>query len=204
MVKVKICGMRRSEDIESANRLRPDYIGFVFAESRRQISASLAASLRQQLAPGILAVGVFVNENPDQIAALCDNGIIDLVQLHGDEDEAYLTQLKKRIHKPVIKAVRVKSVADVLSAADSACDYLLLDSYSKSMYGGSGQEFDLRLIPELKKPFFLAGGVNPENVRDKIAACSPYAIDASSGVEGEDGYKSYDKMKRLIDEVREG
>ncbi len=187
-----------------ANRLRPDYIGFVFAKSRRQVSPELAKSLRRQLEPGISAVGVFVNEEPDHIAALCERGIIDLVQLHGDEDQTYLETLREQVSCPIIKAVRVRNVEDILSAASFNCSYLLLDSYSKTMYGGSGQGFDLHLIPQMEKPYFLAGGLTPENVRDKVAACHPYAIDASSGVEGEDSYKSYDKMKRLIDQVREG
>ena len=201
MTKIKICGLSRAEDILAVNRLRPDFAGFVFAKSRRQVSIAQAEVLSGLLIPDIKAVGVFVNEDPALIEALCGEHIIDVVQLHGDEDRAYMEALKKRIDRPVIRAVRVRSKEQVLEAQTLPCEYLLLDTYTKDVYGGSGERFDLSLIPELTKPFFLAGGLNGDNVAAAIAAGHPWCVDISSGAET-DGYKDPEKIRRLTEIVR--
>lgn len=203
MTKVKICGLMTQEDIACVNDCMPEYAGFVFAPSRRQVTEPLAKELRMDLNPGIQAVGVFVNEEKENIAKLCEEGIINVVQLHGDEDEAYIRELKSLIKAPVIKALRVRSKEQAIQANDLPCDYLLLDTYTKGQYGGSGETFDLGLIPPMKKPFFLAGGLTQHNVRERIISCSPYAVDVSSGVEGERGQKERVKIQEFIEKVRE-
>ena len=200
--KVKICGLRRLRDIEMANLYEPDYVGFVFAASSRQVTEEHAESLKAELADGILAAGVFVNAPAVQAARIAEKGIIDMIQLHGDEDEAYICSLKRLTGRPVIKAVRVQSREQILQAEKLPCDYLLLDTYTKGQYGGSGKSFDLSLIPGLSKPFFLAGGLNAENVRQALEISGAFAADVSSAVET-DGYKDTDKVKDFIQAVRE-
>ncbi|WRS26229.1 phosphoribosylanthranilate isomerase [Oscillospiraceae bacterium MB08-C2-2] len=200
MTKVKFCGLRRMEDIQAANALLPDYIGFVFAPSPRQVTPELAKSLRQKLDRSIASVGVFVDAAIEDIAALCESGVITHIQLHGHEDEAYLTQLRSRIKAPIIKAIRVQSREQVLAAQALPCEYLLLDSYHDKKMGGSGKALDLSLIPPLTKPFFLAGGLDAGNVKERIAACRPYGVDVSSGVETA-GFKDPEKMREFINAV---
>lgn len=201
--KVKICGLMRLEDVACVNACRPEYAGVVFAESRRKVDGEWVKGLRAYLDPEIEVTGVFVNEEPEKILSLCDGGVIDAVQLHGDEDEAYMEYLKERISNPIIKAVRVQNQAQILQAQKWPCDFLLLDTYTKGQYGGSGQTFNLSLIPQMQKPFFLAGGLTAANVREKIELCHPYAVDISSGVEGEDGWKDSNKIREFIERVRE-
>lgn len=199
--KVKICGLRREEDILLANDCKPDYIGFVFAKSKRQVSGETAAKLKQLLNSDIQAVGVFVNASIEEIAELCEKHIIDVVQLHGDEDQDYILELKKYVKNPIVKAVRVKNTEQILEAENLPCDMLLLDTYTKGQYGGSGTTFDYELIPKLRKPYFLAGGLTIENVTQAIMRCKPYAVDISSGVET-DGWKDAEKVRTLIEKVR--
>lgn len=204
MSKIKICGLKRQEDISMVNELSPDYIGFVFAKSSRQVTGMQAEELKNQLLPSIKAVGVFVNEEQEKILHLCERGIIDLVQLHGDETQAYIQELKNLISCPVIKAVRVQSSEQISRAEELPCDYLLLDTYTKGQYGGSGQVFDRTLIPQLTKPFFLAGGLTADNVAASIKECqkcAPYAVDVSSAVET-DGVKDRQKAADFILRVR--
>ncbi|WP_343208250.1 phosphoribosylanthranilate isomerase [Anaerolentibacter hominis] len=202
-VRIKICGLTRLEDIEAVNRFMPDYIGFVFAESRRRAEPEQAKALKAMLDPDIQAVGVFVNEPVENIVELCKCGIIDVVQLHGDETRDTIEQLKKLIDCPVVKAVRVRSAEQILEAEKLPCDMLLLDTYVKGQYGGSGASFDRRLIPELKKPFFLAGGLDENNVLQAIEDCHPCCVDISSGAEL-DGRKDAQKIKRLVELVHTG
>ncbi|MFA0815006.1 MAG: phosphoribosylanthranilate isomerase [Anaerofustis sp.] len=201
MTKIKICGLRRSEDIAAVNEAMPDYIGFVFAESRRRITKETARELKHLLDPNILSVGVFVNATLHEIMDICSDGIIDLIQLHGDESEKYTETLRSECGLPIIKAVRVASRQDILSAEHFPCDYLLLDTYQKDAYGGSGITFDWGLIPSIEKPYFLAGGLNEENIAAAIKTCRPYCVDVSSGAET-DGYKDREKIKRIVQTVR--
>ncbi|MDD4715384.1 MAG: phosphoribosylanthranilate isomerase [Oscillospiraceae bacterium] len=200
-MKIKICGLSRQEDIAAVNEARPDYVGFVFAPSRRQVDPDRAKRLKKALNPGILAVGVFVNALAEEILPLCRAGVIDLIQLHGEENAAYITALKARTHAPVIRAVRVRSKAQVLRAQEIPCDYLLLDAYRKGMPGGTGEGFDWSLLPPLSKPFFLAGGIRLETVKTAASVC-PYCLDVSSGAET-GGRKDPNKIKALVRAVRE-
>lgn len=201
MTKLKVCGLSRDIDIDIANELIPDYVGFVFANSSRQVDEELACYLRAKLEPVVQSVGVFVNDSLERIIRLCNAGIIDLVQLHGDEDEEYIRMLKKEIHQPVIKAVRVQSKDDILKAEELSSDYILLDCYHESQYGGCGKSFDWSLITKVHKPFFLAGGINNRNVIQAINQAQPYCIDISSGVET-DGWKDRIKIIEILRKIR--
>lgn len=181
-MKIKICGLTRPEDIAAVNEARPDYIGFVFAKSKRQVDERQAADLKKSLDPGILTVGVFVDAPLEQIESLCRKGLLDAAQLHGNEDAAYMKALRARIRQPVLKALRVESAAQILEAQAFPCDWLLLDAAPPGGYGGGGQPFDWTLIPRGIKPFFLAGGLTPETIH-AAAACGPCCLDISSGVE---------------------
>ncbi|MBU9724756.1 phosphoribosylanthranilate isomerase [Lachnospiraceae bacterium ASD4241] len=203
MTKVKICGLRTPDDIGYVNQLKPDYAGFVFAPGKRQISLLLAIRMRVRLAPQIQAVGVFVNEPLETVAALCRQRIIDIVQLHGDEDASYISRLKEKTSAPIIRAVRVQNKDQILEAEQLPCDYLLLDTFVEGQYGGSGKQFDPSLIPEqLQKPYFLAGGLDEQNVCDILSRCRPFGVDVSSGVET-DGCKDFDKISRFLAAVRQ-
>lgn len=208
MTKVKICGLKRLEDIEAANMLKPDYVGFVFAGTKRRIDDKQAEALRTALNPAIPAVGVFVNEPLEHIIRLVKNNIIQLIQLHGEEGEEEIHTIKSNLVKsgyentPIIKAVRVRNTSDIKSAQRLSCDMLLLDAYSPGgEYGGTGAGFDRKLIPPLSKPFFLAGGLNCENIRELVDTIKPYGVDVSSGVEI-NGNKDERKMAQFLNKVR--
>lgn len=201
MTKLKICGLRTRQDIEMVNKAMPDYIGFVFAESRRRVDLRQAYEMKESLDEGIAAIGVFVNSSLDEIIQLCKRGIIDGIQLHGDEDEAYIQELKSVVSNPVIKAVRVKSTEQILAAQILPCDYLLLDAFDGRQYGGSGKSFDWTVIPRLQKQFFLAGGLNAVNIRTAIEEYRPYCVDVSSGVET-GGMKDEVKINELVQIIR--
>ena len=199
MTRVKMCGLRRAEDIEAANRLMPEYIGFVFAPaSRRFISLEEAAALRQALSPGIRAVGVFVDEDAETVARLLESGVIDIAQLHGNEDEAYIARLKARTGKPVIRAFRVKNAEDLRAAEASPADMILLDAGA-----GDGKTFDWSMLSSVSRPYFLAGGLTPENTAEAVKRYHPFAVDVSSGIET-DGFKDCNKMRAFMRAVREG
>ncbi|NLM51477.1 MAG: phosphoribosylanthranilate isomerase [Firmicutes bacterium] len=201
MTKIKICGLKSIQDILAVNKVLPNYIGFVFAESLRQIDAQKAQELKTYLHPAIKAVGVFVNEKMEKIIKLCAANVIDLVQLHGDEDEEYIKYLKKHVGQKIIKAVRVKDKESVKKALGLPCDYFLFDTYRQNTYGGTGKTFDWSLLPAIEKPYFLAGGINAGNVMQAINACRPYCIDVSSGVETR-GRKDPEKIKKFVSLVR--
>ena len=203
MTKIKICGLTRTEDIEMVNEFLPDYIGFVFAKSRRQVSAEQAKELKNKLRPAIKAVGVFVNEKPENIAEIANQGIIDLIQIHGDEDAAYCAQLRKLTQAPIIKVVRVEREDDLAGIEEFDCDYYLFDTLSSKEYGGTGKAFDHSILhnKEIKKPFFVAGGLNQNNVAAAIEATKPFGVDTSGGVET-DGVKDINKIKEFIKQGR--
>jgi len=198
MTKIKICGLTRMADIYAVNEAKPDYIGFVFAKSKRQVSFQQAAALKAECAPSIKAVGVFVNQELEFIKRLCRQNIIDLIQLHGDEDEQYMTALKKAVANPVIKAIRVKEHPAIMT---TAADYILFDTYSKEHYGGTGQCFDWRLIKGCTKPFYLAGGLDAGNIKAAMQTVQPYCLDVSSGVET-NGIKDKSKIITIVDIVK--
>ena len=198
MVKIKICGIKRLEDIEMVNRYKPDYIGFVFADSKRKVSHDLAKELRNNLDSDIIPVGVFVDSPQDEILKLFDDGIIEIAQLHGSESEQYILDLKKKTNGElkIINAIEMTQEIDLLEYNDSSSDYLLLDSGK-----GSGKTFDWSLIrKDIKKEFFLAGGLNSENVTQAINEFNPYAIDLSSSLET-DGFKDENKIKEIMEVI---
>ena len=202
MTKLKICGLTRPQDVAIMNTVLPDYIGFVFAKSRRQVDADTAKSLGKELHSRIQKVGVFVNEDPHVILRLCEKGIIDIIQLHGDEDAEYMTALKNRTSCPVIKAVRVQSACQITSADKLPCDYLLLDTYTEGKYGGSGNTFEWNVIPpNMQTPYFLAGGLHERNVLQALRLCRPYCVDISSGAES-DGVKNAEKIRKIVQLLR--
>lgn len=191
-MKIKICGLSREQDIEYANLVRPDYIGFVFARSRRQVTPEQAARLRGMLSKEVEAVGVFVDESPERIIRCLQEGTIELAQLHGEEKEEDIRRIRKETGKQVIKAVKVRSRRDIYGWLDSEADYLLFDHGQ-----GTGHCFDWKLLKGIDRPFFLAGGVGLDNIRE-AKKLGPYAVDISSGAE-KDGYKDLEKMKLLME-----
>ena len=213
MQKIKLCGMMKPWDIEYANRVKPDFVGFIFANTRRKISAAQAKQFREALDAEIPAVGVFVNEDISVITSLVQNGCIDLIQLHGEEDADYIRRLREVCDVPVIKAVKVQTVEQIRQAAALPVDYLLLDTYRKGVLGGTGEAFDWELLREAKaaagdtaegelfgKPYFLAGGLHAGNLRE-AAALGSYGLDVSSGIET-DGSKDFTKMVEVMELVR--
>ena len=213
MQKIKLCGMMKPCDIEYANRVKPDFVGFIFANTRRKISAAQAKQFREALDAEIPAVGVFVNEDISVITSLVQNGCIDLIQLHGEEDADYIRRLREVCDVPVIKAVKVQTVEQIRQTAALPVDYLLLDTYRKGVLGGTGEAFDWELLREAKaaagdtaegelfgKPYFLAGGLHAGNLRE-AAALGSYGLDVSSGIET-DGSKDFTKMVEVMELVR--
>ena len=228
MTKIKMCGLRKLEDIEAVNEWKPDYAGFVFApESRRYVTAEQATELKDHLDPQIQAVGVFVDEAPERVAALLNQGVIELAQLHGSEDEEYLVRLRELTLKPVIQAFRILSREDVARAMKSSADEILLDSGA-----GTGSTFNWEVLriesgydraidaekdgerpfctkrnrekslyAEETRPYFLAGGLDPQNVAEAIRRLHPYAVDVSSGIET-DGSKDREKIAAFVTAVR--
>ncbi len=199
--KVKICGLRRNEDIAYVNAYKPDFIGFVFAKSKRQVTAEQAMQLKAQLAPEIKAVGVFVNADVEFILQLVRAQTIDVIQLHGDEDAAYVTKLKALTDAPIIKAIRVKDAASLAGLENYPCDYLLFDTYTPGQYGGTGQRFDLTLVDKISRPYFIAGGLDSGNVAEVLKDTQAFAVDVSGGVET-DGVKDKEKIAAFIAQVR--
>ncbi len=200
-------------DIEYANRVKPDFVGFIFANTRRKISAAQAKQFREALDAEIPAVGVIVNEDISVITSLVQNGCIDLIQLHGEEVADYIRRLREVCDVPVIKAVKVQTVEQIRQAAALPVDYLLLDTYRKGVLGGTGEAFDWELLREAKaaagdaaegelfgKPYFLAGGLHAGNLRE-AAALGSYGLDVSSGIET-DGSKDFTKMVEVMELVR--
>jgi len=217
LMHIKICGLFRNEDINYVNEARPDYVGFVFAESKRQVSPVLAQHLRFRLADNIIPVGVFVNARIAEIVQMYQNGIISIAQLHGDEDDSYITALKKASGNkpiPVIKSIiinpnqikeksqssgskRTEGSSSWLKKIPASADYLLIDSGA-----GSGKPFNWKQLDPLKfpKPWFLAGGIDRNNA-GKAITLKPFAIDVSSGVET-DGIKNREKILSLVETVK--
>ena len=183
--------MRTLDDIFAANEILPDYVGFVFApKSKRYVTPEIAEKLRDALSKKISAVGVFVNENFQTVAELLNAGIIDIAQLHGDENDAYIKNLRGLTDKPIIKAFRVDKLAD------TTADFILIDAGA-----GDGKTFDWQLLKNFRREYFLAGGLTPDNVSDAIKLLQPFAVDVSSGIET-DGRKDFHKMATFAEVVR--
>lgn len=211
MTKVKICGLRTLADIKSVNRYLPEYAGFVFAKTKRFVTDEQASLMRQMLDERIQAVGVFVNEPIEHILQLCDTRVINAVQLHGDETEAYIRQIKEKTDTVVIKAVRVQCADQVVECMSDNADFILFDTYKKGIPGGTGACFSMEVLQEsfMKlrkrnqtiKPYFLAGGLDCGNVAQAIHQTDCYAVDVSTSVET-DGVKDAEKIKRFLECVR--
>ena len=197
MTKIKLCGLSRPCDIEWANELHPDFVGFVFApRSKRFVSRERAAELRALLSPQIKAVGVFVDEEAERVVQLLNEGVIDIAQLHGHENERYIACLRRLSGRPIVQAFRVKTADDAKHAQDSAADLILLDSGA-----GTGTAFDWSLIRGVTREYLLAGGLTCENVADAIRSLSPWGVDVSSGIET-NGLKDREKMAAFVAAVR--
>lgn len=204
-MKIKMCGLKRPEDIVYANECLPDYIGFVFAESRRKVSAQEAEKLGRQLDPAIRKVGVFVNEPVRQLISISDEAGLDILQLHGDEGKEYIKEVRKKTGKEIWKAVRVRTAKDIREAEELTADKLLLDSFSEDSYGGTGKIMDFSVLEQtdIRMPYFIAGGVTVDNLSEIIEKTGPYGIDISSGIET-GGIKNREKMLQVIQCVRGG
>ena len=198
--KIKICGLRRREDILAVNEANPDYCGFIieFPSSFRSVTADEVRELVEELDPEIRPVGVFVNAPMELVRTLLDDGTLALAQLHGQEDESYIRELKTYTDKLIIKAFSIKTAEDIEKALQSPADYILLDQGG----GGTGKTFDWSLIPEIQRPFFLAGGIGASNLGQAIREIHPYAVDLSSSVETEKR-KDPMKIRQVVDIVRE-
>ena len=196
--KIKICGLRRREDILAVNEANPDYCGFIveFPKSFRSVTADEVRELVKNLSPEIQPVGVFVNASMELVRSLLDDGTLAMAQLHGQENESYIAELKAHTDKPVIKAFCIKKEEDVRQAERSPADFILLDSGA-----GTGRTFEWEWIKHMERPYFLAGGIHIDNVEKALEQLKPYAIDVSSGIETE-GRKDKRKMAAIMTAVR--
>ena len=221
--KVKMCGISKVETIPAVIEANPDYMGLVFAPSKRQVTVDQAKSLVKELHKQygnrysrdevqcsnqtlihqefIKTVGIFVNETLDNLVTIATEVNLDAVQLHGDEDEAFIQSLKERTNVEVWKAVQIRSAADAEAWIDSSADMLLFDAYHKDERGGMGEVFDWSCLDEFERPFMLAGGIDSTNVARAIRTVRPYGIDISSGIETE-GVKDDEKIKAFTNIVR--
>ena len=221
--KVKMCGISKVETIPAVVDAKPDYMGLVFAPSKRQVTVDQAKTLVEELHKQyanrynrdaeqysnqtlihqefIKTVGIFVNETLDNLVTIATEANLDVVQLHGDEDEAFIQSLKERTNVEVWKAVQIRSAADAEAWIDSSADMLLFDAYHKDERGGTGEVFDWSCLDEFERPFMLAGGIDSTNVARAIRTVRPYGIDISSGIET-DGVKDDEKIKAFTNIVR--
>ena len=221
--KVKMCGISKGETIPAIVDAKPDYMGLVFAPSKRQVTVDQAKTLVEELHKQyanrynrdaeqysnqtlihqefIKTVGIFVNETLDNLVTIATEVNLDAVQLHGDEDEAFIQSLKERTNVEVWKAVQIRSAADAEAWIDSSADMLLFDAYHKDERGGTGEVFDWSCLDEFERPFMLAGGIDSTNVARAIRTVRPYGIDISSGIET-DGVKDDEKIKAFTNIVR--
>lgn len=196
MSKIKICGIRRECDIDYINEAMPDYIGFVFAKSKRQVTPETAAKLCAKLDKSITPIGVFVNAPIEEILSLYNEGIIHMAQLHGQENSTYIKDLRSQTDCPLIKALKIDQDFDSSILPTLEVDYFLFDNGA----GGTGKTFDWSLMPKTEKPFFLAGGLNAQNIKAAVSY-NPFALDLSSGVEI-NGFKDREKILEIISKIR--
>ena len=195
MTKLKICGLTCEDDIAAVNEVKPDFAGFIIEvpSSRRNLSAEQVKVLVKGLDKEILPVGVFVDARPELPISLLRDGSLWAAQLHGNEDEEYIEKIQNMTGKPVIKAFSIKTPEDVQRALRSPADYILLDQGT----GGTGEPFDWSLVPPVRRPFFLAGGIGFENLREAISTLHPWAVDLSSSLET-NGKKDPVKIRQIV------
>ena len=198
MVKIKICGLMRPEDIDMVNEVCPDIAGFILASGRRRtVTPEQMRELTKQLQPQILSAAVFLDQDIRWIADLAAENLMDIIQLHGHEGNDDIRYLQARTRKTIIKAFRIDTAEDIRRAEDSEADLVLLDHGA----GGTGQAWDWSLLSGMRRPFILAGGLDPENVQEAVRKTGPFGVDVSSGVET-DGYKDREKIMRFVRRVR--
>ena len=196
-MKIKICGLMTLKDIDYVNQAEPDYVGFIFAkESRRRISINQAKEMKNHLNKNIKSVGVFINPDISEISECIENRITDLIQLHGDEDNQFIDEIKKLADIEIIKAIKADENIKENSSKTNA-DYILIDNIKP----GCGKVFDWALIPKLNKKIFLAGGLNSENIIHAIQIVNPYCVDINSGVET-DGKKDKNKIAEIVKKIK--
>ncbi len=203
MTKIKICGMRRVDDILYVNTYHPDYAGFILSEGfKRTIGFDSFCELDSRLDKDIKRVGVFVNEPTESILKYYADKL-DVIQLHGEENAEYIDKLRENCDCEIWKAVRAKYADDIAKADALPVHKLLIDSFSAGNYGGTGKRVDLDIFSQvnISKPFFLAGGLNEENVCEAMEKVQPYGVDFSSSVET-DGFKDENKIKRIVETIR--
>ena len=198
MTKIKICGLFRECDIAAVNEARPDYAGFIinFSRSHRNLSPADAATLRKLLDPSVKAVGVFVNRPLEEVADAAELIGLDIIQLHGDEDDDYIDKIRDLTKRPVWKAFKIRNGSDIKAAALSRADEVLLDNGY-----GTGEAFEWSVVTGIERPFILAGGLAPDNIERAIKMLKPDVVDVSSGVETEK-LKDADKILRCVNTVR--
>lgn len=196
-MKIKICGLQSIEDISYVNGMNIDYAGFIFVEnSKRRISIEQAFLMKNALSPAIESVGVFQNEDIKKIINIAKKGIINIIQLHGSEENTYIKSLKESTGLKVIKAFKIED-----SIQNTIADYILFDSISNNTFGGTGKTFDWKLIPQTDKKVFLAGGLNANNIEKAINTVHPYCVDINSGVEI-NGKKNHQKIIEIVQRIR--
>jgi phosphoribosylanthranilate isomerase len=203
MTRIKICGITNKVDALAAADLGVDMLGFVFyGKSKRCVAPKMARDIVNELPESILKVGVFVDEERDKVLDIAADVSLDILQLHGDETPEYCALLKDDYK--VMKAFRIKDNTSLRNINGYTADFYLFDTYQKSSPGGTGETFDWKLLKdfEVLKPFFLSGGLSPDNVGKAISEVAPYGVDASSGIESSPGKKDIGLLKKFVTNVR--
>ena len=198
-MKIKICGIKNENEAKIINECMPDIAGFVFASGKRQIDINKAKILKKIINPEIETAGIFVEQNEDEILEIYNEKIIDIIQLHGDYDERTIKNLKEKTNAKIIKVIRVK---EGFYKIETLADFILFDTYSKNKYGGLNKTFDWNIKIISNVPYFVAGGINENNIIEMVKKLTPYGVDISSGVEV-DGFKTKEKVFNIIKIIKE-
>lgn len=198
-MKIKICGIKNENEAKIINECMPDIAGFVFASGKRQIDINKAKILKKIINPEIETAGIFVEQNEDEILEIYNEKIIDIIQLHGDYDERTIKNLKEKTNAKIIKVIRVK---EGFYKIETLADFILFDTYSKDKYGGLNKTFDWNIKIISNVPYFVAGGINENNIIEMVKKLTPYGVDISSGVEV-DGFKTKEKVFNIIKIIKE-
>lgn len=198
-MKIKICGIKNENEAKIINECMPDIAGFVFASGKRQIDINKAKILKKIINPEIETAGIFVEQNEDEILEIYNEKIIDIIQLHGDYDEQTIKNLKEKTNAKIIKVIRVK---EGFYKIETLADFILFDTYSKDKYGGLNKTFDWNIKIISNVPYFVAGGINENNIIEMVKKLTPYGVDISSGVEV-DGFKTKEKVFNIIKIIKE-
>lgn len=198
-MKIKICGIKNENEAKIINECMPDIAGFVFASGKRQIDINKAKILKKIINPEIETAGIFVEQNEDEILEIYNEKVIDIIQLHGDYDERTIKNLKEKTGAKIIKVIRVK---EGFYKIETLADFILFDAYSKDKYGGLNKTFDWNIKIISNAPYFVAGGINENNIVEMVKKLTPYGVDISSGVEV-DGFKTKEKVFNIIKIIKE-